>query len=42
MKNVAQKRLRMVGVQTVATFKRHFATPRMMDLKEGEHGTWID
>ena len=42
MKNVVPKRLRTVGVQTITTFKRQFATPRMMDLKDGEHGTWID
>jgi hypothetical protein len=43
MKSVERKRVRTVGVQTTTTtFKRHYAVPRMMELKDGECGTWID
>ena len=42
MKNFERKRVRTVGVQTTTTFKRHYVTPRMMELKDGECGIWID
>ena len=36
------KRMRTVGVQTTTTFRRHYAAPRMAELADGEHGTWVD
>ena len=33
---------RTVGCQTSTTFRRHFAVPRMAELRDGEFGTWID
>ncbi len=33
---------RTVGVQTTTTFPRRFAAPRMAELADGEHGTWVD
>ena len=36
------KRVRTVGVQTTTTFRRRFAAPRMAELADGEHGTWVD
>ncbi len=42
MKNFERKRVRTVGVQTTTTFKRHYVIPRMMELKDGECGIWID
>ena len=35
-------RVRTVGVQTTTTCKRHYAVPRMCELKDGECGTWVD
>ena len=36
------KRVRTVGLQTTTTFRRRFAAPRMAELADGEHGTWVD
>ena len=42
MKSGSRKRLRTIGIQTVATFRRHYKHPRMDNLNDGEHGTWVD